>query len=78
MRFLATVAVKLKNSVVILAISSVTCPVVSIVILKLIVNRVSGPARAVHIRRIKDNAVELAVLIRKITAVNTVLEIRGF
>jgi hypothetical protein len=63
---------------VVLAIGSVACPVVPIVIFKLIVDRVSGTARSVHVRRIKNDAIKFLVLIWKIATVHATLKVSGF
>ena len=62
----------------VLAIGSVSCAVVPIVVFKLIVDGVSGTAGGVHIGRIKDDTIKFAVLVRKVATVHTILKVRGF
>jgi len=61
--------VKVQNGLVVLLARSVLPSIVPVIFLVVLMVNVSGPARGVHVRRIKDNAIHSLGLVGKIPAV---------
>ena len=71
----ATALIQVQYRLVIFAFSLISAPVVSIVPLKWRVGDVSRSSRRMHVRRVEYNAVDFAVAIRQLAAINAALNV---
>ena len=74
-RFPGCVTIQVHNRLMILALGLVSAAVVPVMIFKRLVASVCRSARCVHVRRVENDAINLAIAIREIPTVNAILNV---
>jgi hypothetical protein len=74
-RLQSPLPIQIQHSLMVLAFGLVSTPVVTVVFLERFMRYVGRATGAVHIGRIKYNTINLAILVRQVSAVHTILNI---
>ena len=76
-RFLPGILIQIYDRFVILAFCLSARPVVAVVFLKRFMRLMSRSSWGVHVRWVKNDAIDLPIIVRELSAIHSVLNIRG-